>query len=184
MKNYLITNQIQYKMKTIFLLFIVFFSALSAQGQSFIDVSKTKKITKGGIELTAFEGKPFTGFLIENYPNGKPKTWKTIKDGLADGQWQEWLENGKLRYNAYWKEGKGHGLWQYFHDNGVLKYEESYIMDISNGISRSYYENGQLKDDFYWFQGKKQGVWTSYSETGIVLKIEVYDDNNLVPAKK
>ena len=32
-----------------------------------------------------------------------------MKDGLPNGQWQEWFENGKLKYNAYWKEGKGHG---------------------------------------------------------------------------
>ena len=79
---------------------------------------------------------------------------------------------------------KGHGLWQYFHENGKLKYEESYIMDIPNGISRAYYGNGQLKDDFFWLQGKKQNVWTSYSETGVVLKTEIYDNDNLIPAKK
>ena len=167
-------------MKTIIPLFIVFFLAFSANGQSFVDVSKTKKITKEGVEITTFEGQPYTGYLTETYPNGKQKIWKTVKDGITSGQWQEWLENGKLRYNAYWKDGKGHGLWQYFHDNGKLKYEESYIMDIPNGTSRAYYDNGQLKDDFFWLQGKKQGVWTSYSETGVVLKTEIYDDNKLV----
>ena len=167
-------------MKTIISVFIVFFSVLCANGQSFVDASKTKKVTKEGAELTTFEGKPFTGFATESYPNGKLKSWKTVKEGITNGQWQEWLENGKLRYNAYWKDGKGHGLWQYFYDNGTLKYEESYIMDITNGISRAYYDNGQLKDDFFWLQGKNQGVWTSYSETGVVLKTEIYDDNKLV----
>jgi antitoxin component YwqK of YwqJK toxin-antitoxin module len=171
-------------MRIIILVFIVCFSALSAKGQSFVDVSKTKKITKEGVEITTFEGQPYTGYLTETYPNGKQKTWKTVKDGITNGQWQEWLENGKLSYNAYWKDGKGHGLWQYFHDNGTLKYEESYIMDTPNGISRAYYDNGQLKDDFFWLQGKKQGVWTSYSETGVVLKTEIYDNDNLIPAKK
>ena len=167
-------------MKTIISVFIVFFLALSANGQSFVDVSKIKEITKEGVGLTTFEGIPFTGFVIENYPNGKPKTWITKKNGLSNGQWQEWLENGRLRYNAYWKDGKGHGLWQYFHDNGILKYEESYIMDIPDGISRAYHDNGQLNDGFFWLQGKKQGVWTSYTETGVVLKTEIYDDNKLI----
>ncbi len=167
-------------MKSILLLFLIAFWSLTSLGQTVLDVSKTEKVSKDGIELITFEGKPFTGFITENYKNGKPKSWKTIKDGITNGQWQEWLENGKLRYNAYWKEGKGHGLWQYFHDNGTLKYEESYLMDIPNGISRAYYNNGQLKDDFFWLQGKKQGVWTSYAESGVVLKIEIYDDNKLV----
>ncbi|NJO86830.1 MAG: toxin-antitoxin system YwqK family antitoxin [Lewinella sp.] len=167
-------------MKSIFLFSFLTFWALTSFGQTVIDGSKTQKISKEGMELTLFEGKPFTGFITESYPNGKSKTWITMKDGLANGQWQEWLENGQLRYNAYWLNGKGHGLWQYFHENGRLKYEESYIMDLPNGISRAYYDNGQLKDDFFWLQGQKQGVWTSYSETGVVLKTEIYDDNKLV----
>lgn len=166
-------------MKSIISLFIPLLLSFCVNGQSFVDVSKTKKITKEGVEITTFEGKPFTGYLTEAYPNGKPKTWKTLKDGITNGLWQEWLENGKLRYNAYWKDGKGHGLWQYFHDNGILKYEESYIMDIPNGISRAYHLNGQLKDDNFWLNGKKQGVWSSYSETGILLKTEIYEDNKL-----
>ena len=78
-------------MKTIISVFIIFFLAFSANGQTFVDVSKTKEITKEGVGLTTFEGKPFTGFITENYPNGKPKTWITKKDGLSNGQWQEWL---------------------------------------------------------------------------------------------
>jgi antitoxin component YwqK of YwqJK toxin-antitoxin module len=167
-------------MKSLLLLSILLLFALTTFGQTVVDISKTKKFTEKGLEITTFEGKPFTGFVTENFPNGKPKTWITMKDGLANGQWQEWLENGKLRYNAYWKDGKGHGLWQYYHDNGILKYEESYILDTPTGISRAYYDNGQLKDDFFWLQGKKQGVWTSYSETGVVLKTEIYDDNKLI----
>lgn len=167
-------------MKSLFLFSILLFFTLTIFGQIVVDVSKTKKVTEKGSEITTLEGKPFTGFLNETYSNGSPKSWITMKDGLPNGQWQEWFENGKLKYNAYWKEGKGHGLWQYFHENGVLRYEESYILDIPTGISRTYYINGQLKDDNFWLQGKKQGVWTSYSETGVVLKTDVYNDNKLI----
>jgi antitoxin component YwqK of YwqJK toxin-antitoxin module len=170
-------------MKSIFLFVIIFLCLLPTFGQT-VDVSKTQKITNNGVEITTFEEKPLTGFLTEKYPNGKPKSWISMKDGIANGQWQEWLENGNLRYNAYWKDGKGHGLWQYFHENGKLKYEESYIMDIPNGISRQYYDNGQLKSDFFWLEGKKQGVWTSYSETGVLIKTEVYDMDKLISTTK
>lgn len=167
-------------MKSIFLFSFITFYALTSFGQAVVDFSKTQKTTNNGIEIINFQGKPLSGFVIENYPNGQPKSWITLKDGIPNGLWQEWFENGKLKYNAYWKDGKGHGLWQYFHENGNLRYEESYIMDIPNGISRQYYDNGQLKADFFWLQGKKQGVWTSYSETGVVLKTEIYDDDKLI----
>ena len=167
-------------MKSLFFLIVFSFSSFITIGQAVVDVSKTQKITKDGIERTIFQEKPLTGYLTESYPNGKPKAWKTMENGITDGLWQEWSENGKLRYNAYWKEGKGHGLWQYFHDNGTLKYEEAYLMDIPNGISRAYYSNGQLMNDNFWLNGKKQGVWSSYSETGILTKTEIYEDGKLV----
>lgn len=167
-------------MKSLFFSSVLIFWSLSIFGQTAVDISKTQKTNQKGVEVTMFEGKPFTGYLTESYQNGKLKSWITVKDGIVNGQWQEWFENGKLKYNAYWKDGKGHGLWQYFHENGILRYEESYIMDIPDGISRQYYNNGQLQADFFWLQGKKQGVWTSYSETGIGLKVEIYDDNKLV----
>ena len=75
-------------MNIIILVCIMFFSAFTANGQSFVDVSKTKKITKEGVEITTFEGQPFTGYLTETYPKGKQKTWKTVKDGITNGQWQ------------------------------------------------------------------------------------------------
>jgi antitoxin component YwqK of YwqJK toxin-antitoxin module len=167
-------------MKSIFLFSFITFYVLTSFGQTVVDVSKTQKATNNGIEIINFQGKPLSGFVTENYPNGQPKSWITLKDGIPNGLWQEWFENGKLKYNAYWKDGKGHGLWQYFHENGNLRYEESYILDIPNGISRQYYDNEQLKADFFWLQGKKQGVWTSYSETGVVLKTEIYDDDKLI----
>jgi antitoxin component YwqK of YwqJK toxin-antitoxin module len=167
-------------MKALFILSIFFFVTSSTFAQIAVDISKTKKATVDGTDLTMFEDKPLTGFLTESFPNGKPKLWVTVKNGLANGLWQEWLENGHLRYNAYWLQGKGHGLWQYFHDNGVLKYEESYIMDIPNGISRAYYNSGKLQHDFFYLNGKKEGTWRYYAETGILLKTEFYENGILI----
>ncbi len=167
-------------MKLIITSSFVLFVTLFSNAQTIVEKSKTEKIKKDGIEVTAFKNKPFTGFLIENYANGKPKTWITMKDGLANGSWQEWLENGNLRYDANWKDGKAQGLWKYFHDNGKLRYEEAYIMDIANGISRAYFNSGTLQHDFFFLQGKKHGTWSYYSETGILLKQELYENGEMI----
>lgn len=167
-------------MKTLIILTALIGSMFTSFAQTAIDASKTQKIKQGTAELTAYEGKPYTGAVTEGYADGKPKSWKSIKDGITEGLWQEWHPNGKLKYNAYWKDGKGHGLWQYFHENGLLKYEESYLMDIPTGISRAYYENGQLKDDNFFLAGKKHGAWSSFSETGVLLKMELWEDGKVV----
>lgn len=171
------------RMKSYFILFFLLFFTSIAFGQTIIDVSKSKKIAKDGIELTTFEGKSFTGFLTENYPNGKPKSWTSMKDGLPDGLWQEWYENGHLKFNANWLNGKGHGLWEYYHENGILRQEEFYNLDIPIGIFRVFYTNGQLKTKTSWLNGKKYGVWTYYSEYGILIKTEIYKEDKLVETK-
>ncbi len=144
-----------------------------------IDVSRTKKVTQNGVEITTFENKPLTGFVVESYPNGKQKSWISIKDGITNGLWQEWFENGKLKFNAYWLNGKGHGLWEYYHENGVLRQEEFYNLDIPIGIFKVFYENGQLKAKSSWLNGNKHGIWTTYNENGTLLKTEVYENNKL-----
>jgi antitoxin component YwqK of YwqJK toxin-antitoxin module len=170
-------------MKSIISLFITIFLSLHANGQIFVDVSKTKKVKKDGIEVTLFQDKPFTGNITESYPNGNPKSNISLKDGITNGLWQEWYENGKLKFNAYWLNGKGHGLWEYYHENGVLRQEEFYNMDIPIGIFRDCYNNGQIKVKSSWLNGKKHGFWTYYSEFGILTKTELYDNNNLISTK-
>jgi antitoxin component YwqK of YwqJK toxin-antitoxin module len=169
-----------FDMKLTFTLFFTLILFFSSYAQAVVEKSKTQNVEKDGVNITTFDDQPYSGYLVETYQNGKPKTWITMKNGLANGLWQEWLENGNLRYNAYWKAGKGHGLWQYFHDNGSLRYEEAYLDDIPNGISRAYYNNGQLMQDSFWLKGKKHGVWSYYSETGVLLKTEIYDNNELI----
>ena len=162
------------------ILSFTFLWSFSSNAQTIVEKSKTELIEKDGKKVRTFENKPFTGFLTEYYANGKPKTWIMMKDGLANGSWQEWLENGNLRYDANWKDGKAQGLWKYFHDNGALRYEEAYIMDIPNGISRAYFNNGVLQHDFFFLQGKKQGTWSYYSESGILLKQELYENDQMI----
>ncbi len=167
-------------MKSIFLFFIITVWSLTTFGQSIVDVSKTQKITKNGVEVINFQGKPLSGFLIENYLNGKPKSWITLHDGITNGLWQEWYENGKLKFNAYWLDGKGHGPWEYYHDNGVLRQEEFYNLDIPIGIFRVFYDNGQLKEKTSWLNGMRHGIWNYYNEVGALLKTEIYNDNKLI----
>lgn len=167
-------------MNKVIVIATMIFCASSAFGQVTVEVSKTKKETKNGVEVTTLDGKNLTGFVVESYPNGKPKSWKTLKDGITSGLWQEWYENGSLKFNAHWLDGKGHGLWEYYHENGVLRQEEFYNLDTPVGVFRDFYNNGQIKVKSSWLNGKKYGIWTYYSETGILLKTETYENDKLI----
>lgn len=167
-------------MKFVFTLITILTFTSFSFGQKTIDVSKIQTVEENGIKISTFNGKPFSGHITESFSDGKPKSWQTVKDGLVNGLWQEWYENGQLKYNAFWIDGKGHGLWEYYHENGVLRQEEFYNMDIPTGIQKYFYNNGQLKSKSSWLNGKKHGIWTYFNESGNLLKTEVYAEDKLV----
>lgn len=121
-------------------------------------------------------GQVFTGKIVEYFPDGRPKLWREVKDGFADGLWLEWLENGNLRYRAYWKKGKGDGLWQYFHDNGTLRSEGFYNEDLAEGVHYEWHDNGQIRVKRIYRNNKQNGVLTFYLPSGEVEKVEIYEN--------
>jgi antitoxin component YwqK of YwqJK toxin-antitoxin module len=125
-------------------------------------------------------GQIFTGKVVQYFPDGRPKLWREVKDGFADGLWMEWLENGNLRYRAYWKKGKGDGLWQYFHDNGKLRSEGFYSEDLAEGVHYEWHDNGQLRVKRIYRNNKQNGVLTFYLPSGEVEKVEVYQDGKKI----
>lgn len=125
-------------------------------------------------------GQIFTGKVVEYFPDGRPKLWREVKDGFADGLWMEWLENGNLRYRAYWKKGKGDGLWQYFHDNGRIRAEGFYSEDLAEGVHYEWHDNGQLRVKRIYRNNKQTGVLTFYLPSGEVEKTEVYQDGKKI----
>ena len=125
-------------------------------------------------------GELYTGKIADFYENGKPKLWREVKNGFADGLWMEWLENGNLRYRAYWRNGKGDGLWQYFHDNGKPRTEGIYEDDIPKGVHYVWHSNGQLRVKEFYLDGKKEGEWIFYLPNGEVEKTEIYKNDQKV----
>lgn len=172
-------------MKKMIIFLIVLACSTQAMAQS--TVAHTSQIIKkevNGAELMYDGNELFTGYVVESHEDGKPKLWMTVKEGRANGKWQEWYKNGQLKFDASWKEGKGHGLWLYFHENGTIRQEEFYDMDIPVGIFRDYYPNGQVKLQSAWMNGLKEGVWTTYSEDGSVIKTESYSQGELLATEK
>jgi DNA-binding GntR family transcriptional regulator/antitoxin component YwqK of YwqJK toxin-antitoxin module len=127
------------------------------------------------IKLKA-NGQMFTGKIVDHYADGRPKLWREVKNGFAEGLWMEWLENGNLRYKAEWKRGKGDGLWQYFHDNGTLSSEGFYEEDSAEGVHYFWHSNGQLKVKGVYRNNKQEGRWVYLLPSGETEKIEVFEN--------
>lgn len=132
-----------------------------------------------GIKLKS-NGQLFTGTLVEYYADGKPKMWREVKEGFAEGLWTEWLENGNLRYKAEWKRGAGDGLRQYFHDNGRLRSEGFYQNDLAEGVHYTWHENGQLRVKGVYRNNKQEGTWIYLLPNGETEKIEIFENGKKI----
>lgn len=134
----------------------------------------------GNVIRLKSSGELFTGINAEYFADGKPKLWRQINNGVAEGLWMEWFANGNLRYKAFWKQNKGDGLWQYFHENGRLRTEGFYADDLAQGVHYEWHENGQLRVKRIYRDNKQTGVLTFYLPSGEVEKTEVYQDGKKI----
>lgn len=91
------------------------------------------------------------GIQKEHYSNGQVKiTGRLNNDGLKEGVWTSYFENGKKNSESNFKKG------------------------INNGYSMVWYPNGNVRYFGDYTNGNKSGSWTFYNEKGKVVKTESY----------
>ena len=92
-----------------------------------------------GLYYEKFTDVPFYGKVVGQYQG-------SFKNGVKDGDWVWYQENGQSSLKNNYKNGKAEGA--YF----------------------SYYEDGQLSFKGNYKNGKKEGAFVSYHEDGTVFK--------------
>jgi antitoxin component YwqK of YwqJK toxin-antitoxin module len=98
-----------------------------------------------------------TGYLQEFY---------TYKDGLKDGDFEEYTPTGKIFVIGQYKEGDKIGDWTYYYYLGGVDRKISYLSDKPHGPYKKYYDNGKLNVEGTFDQGNKTGKWTWYTNVG------------------
>lgn len=164
-------------MKTLYA-YLILISALisvnfaSAQTGTVKYLSKSKKKEVPVSEAHYFEieekndllGGTRTCFLLEDSSKVRLFTYSHLKggvygQGILDGPYYEWHENGKL------------------------KTEATYVKDELQGEYKSWYESGALHYTKNYKNYKLEDTLTAYYESGKLRRVEVYADNRLVSGK-
>lgn len=83
---------------------------------------------------------------VNYYPNKQKYVEANYKDGLKDGEWKSYREDGKL-----WSE-------------------HHYVQGKEDGDYKTYHENGKLFIDGHYKDGKEVGTWIFYDKNGTVRK--------------
>lgn len=109
---------------------------------------------------------------------------KVLLNGLKDGNWTYYYEEGKKKATGKYSYGKKTGRWTYYYPNGKIQQKGSYTNNKITGIWQWYYETGELLKEEYYLYGNLDGETVEYSVLGEVITkgsyIEGYKEGNWI----
>jgi antitoxin component YwqK of YwqJK toxin-antitoxin module len=109
----------------------------------------------------------------ENYSAGK-------KNGVA----KTYYAGKTVVEEMYWKDGLREGSWIQYFDDGKVKLQGNYKNDLKEGPITVYYPSGQKFNTGQYVHGYPDGKWLSYDLDGNLESTEIYDKGVLVKSDK
>lgn len=98
-------------------------------------------------------------------------------EGVKDGPWKEYYDEGQLRAEGVYSLGKRIGKWNFYHENGSIEQEGNYNnQGNTEGPWKWYYDNGTVSREESFRNGLNDGIYTEYDETGKVVVQGEYVD--------
>ena len=134
-------------------LLVLLFPAL-ASGETMDDL-----VERDGIHYKKYTDVPFTGKTT-----GKEQG--TFKNGVRDGPWVDYHDNGQLYSKGTYQDDERDGPWVNYWYNGQLLSKGTYENGKKDGPWVSYWENGQLWSHGTHEDGKMDGPWVWYNKDG------------------
>ena len=132
------------------LLTILFISLLSSPSWS---ETLGDLVERDGLYYQKFTDVPFTGKITGGSPQG------SIKNGVKEGLWVQYWENGQFSVKVNYKNGKLKGALVGYWDNGQLRERGNYKDGKQESAWVGYMENGELWYKGNFRNGKQEGAW-------------------------
>ena len=81
------------------------------------------------------------------YPNGELKMEGNSTDGVKEGKWTSWYENGMIWSETYFENGKKDGSTATWFPNGKKRYEGFFKNGVESGKWKYWDEAGNLMQE-------------------------------------
>lgn len=110
----------------------------------------------------SYNGLPFSGYLVEKYPNDSISAKIGYYDGKQNGMTTAFYQDGTIKYQRTYLNGEKHGTHIGFHQNGVKAFEYHFVNGFNEGKHKEWFNTGMLEADMNYVNGKefgKQQVW-------------------------
>ena len=123
----------------------------------------TKRVRKNGVYKRYFD-------------NGKQLSEESYNDGMLEGKWTYWYENGQVKLKGNFKP------YEVLPNDERWERSSRYVFparDSKHGKWTEWYENGQKKREQNYECGRVIGKWTSWYENGNKKSVSNYKDGGL-----
>jgi uncharacterized protein len=122
---------------------------------------------KDGLIYLPNKTKPFSGKNLCKYKNGQNASKGKVKDGMKNGVWTKWNENGQIEFESTFKDNQ-------------ITIEKNYIGAKLNITTHyKYNENGEVESSEYYEEGKLVGETKYFYDDGEYIGEENYKDGKL-----
>ncbi|MCD4676400.1 MAG: hypothetical protein K8S18_10455, partial [Desulfobacula sp.] len=111
------------------------------------------------------------------------------KEGLKQGEWKTFHENGNIHYEITYRNNLLHGYYKEYNKNGILVVtmlyengeivEESIDDDPEIEIVNKYDNNGNLVTSGPYRQNKPVGIHREYNKEGVIIHSFIYNNEGL-----
>ena len=118
------------------------------------------------------------GLYKTYYENDQQLSEENYNDGMLEGKWTEWYENGQIQLQANFKPYKE------LPDEPRMTGSSRYIFparDSKHGEWTEWYENGQKKLEEHYKCGRYIDTWISWYENGQKRSVCHYKDGGGLP---
>lgn len=123
-------------------------------------------------ETCKVEHGPFTWYHVTRYP----KETGNFTNGLRDGAWLRYNEDGVLTDSVVYQDGHKKGIGLSWYPNGYLS-DSTNFDGAGNGVEVSWFDDGSPASAGFWAQDTlKRGRWKYYHRNGAILATEDYDN--------
>ena len=95
------------------------------------------------------------GQIKNYYPSGTIKDITEYKNGLEDGYYVMYHENGKKKSEGYMVKGAAQGYWQYYNGDEIMETKKYYSAGQLHGYQQYFSCNGVLNNEEFYEGGLK-----------------------------
>lgn len=83
-------------------------------------------VDAGGSPIYYYRDEPFTGYIVEHYPDGQLMSEEEYQNGYVEGVQRRYYENGQLKEEYYLKGNKLSRYFKRWDEGGTLLSENKY----------------------------------------------------------